>query len=453
MAFKVPDFTKETTTISGGGAYVLDGAESGFRAFVDSLSNGDTTIYTVKGSSGVYASYFGTYTLASDSLSRGILLASSSYPTDITWPDTSVKNVVCGLPGVALLSFLDLLRQALTGGLELVSGSPVPTLSTYALTTFAKTLLDDADAATMRATLSAMARNMSDQTLMAANGDLITRIAGTAVALNIGAVATYLRSNGSLPLWSVILGADLPGSALRGHIDGFTLSRSSATLLNVAAGSAWSEDSARKLLSTTGTETVDLTVSGAGGLGVSRAVDTWYHVFAIYKDADATTDVYADTSPTAANKPAGYSSYRRLGSFRTDATGSGEIINFSQHGDEFLWSVPRLDVDVTNPGTTAVLRALSVPPDVKPVALFTLMIDGAGSAYICYVSSPDVTDSAPTTDLSNLETSNNNREPKTDLRVRANASRQVRTRFDASAAGTSLRLLTHGWNDSRGRNI
>lgn len=59
--------------------------------------------------------------------------------------------------------------------------------------------------------------------------------------------------------------------------------------------------------------------NGNGGL-FSGAVgnSTTYYFFAIYKTSDGTVDFGFDTSVTAANKPVGYGSYRRLATFRTD---------------------------------------------------------------------------------------------------------------------------------------
>lgn len=243
---------------------------------------------------------------------------------------------------------------------------------------------------------------------------------------------------------------------LRGWIDGFRLSRSSATVLNVSAGVAISEDSANKALRTTGTETVTLTVSGVGGLGVSRTTDTWYHVFAIYKDSDGTTDVYADTSVTAANKPAGYSSYRRLGSFRLNATGSGELTDFSQNGDEFLWrGSPSTLYSATNPGTSAVTPALHVPPDVKVDALFNFEVTEQNLVRV-YVSSLDAIDEAPSETVYPLATSHIYDTPDDEggffAQIRTDVSRQIRYRLSLSDVDTVVRIATLGWIDARGRN-
>ena len=96
---------------------------------------------------------------------------------------------------------------------------------------------------------------------------------------------------------------------------------------------------------------------GGGLFSGSAANDTWYHIHLIKKDSDNSIDAGFDTSVTAANIPAGYTAFRRLGSVLTN--GSANIIGFSQNGDEFLWDVPVSDYSANNPGTSAVLRALT----------------------------------------------------------------------------------------------
>ena len=65
----------------------------------------------------------------------------------------------------------------------------------------------------------------------------------------------------------------------------------------------------------------------AGGLfSGSVAADTWYAMFLIEKDSDSSIDIGFDTSIIAANIPAGYTKYRRIGWVLTD--GSANIEQF-----------------------------------------------------------------------------------------------------------------------------
>ena len=90
----------------------------------------------------------------------------------------------------------------------------------------------------------------------------------------------------------------------------------------------------------------------------ARAASTWYHVYLIRKDADGTGDVLFSTSVSSPSLPAGYSTFRRVGSVRTNA--STNIIAFTQTGDEFIWSTASYDVQGVNVGTTSTLYTLLV---------------------------------------------------------------------------------------------
>lgn len=185
--------------------------------------------------------------------------------------------------------------------------------------------------------------------------------------------------------------------------------------------------------------------TGNGGLfSGSKAPDTWYAVHIIRKDTDGTLDAGFDTSATAANKPAGYSNYRRRGWIRTN--GSGNIIGFYNNKDKFLWKSPILDVDVTNLGTSESLKTLSVPPQIGMVNL-NVYVGHASVNAMVYVSSPLVTDLAPSTTAAPLGTI---RAGTTFLAAKvfvlADANSQVRFRSDQT--NTNLKVATVGWEDS-----
>ena len=137
-------------------------------------------------------------------------------------------------------------------------------------------------------------------------------------------------------------------AGLPGYFSGFALSNSGTTAINIASGSAKDATNAADitLISTT---TKQLQSSGAwsantGGNGLftgARAANTWYHVFAI-KSAGGLVDAGFDTSVIAANRPAAYQFYRRIGSIKTDA--SGNIIPFLNDGDMFSWVTPVYDI-------------------------------------------------------------------------------------------------------------
>jgi hypothetical protein len=271
------------------------------------------------------------------------------------------------------------------------------------------------------------------------------------------ALARYDLANDRFVLANYVREAAVP--SLRGYISGFTLSRTSATILTVGAGSCISEDSARRTLTLTAPETIDVTdqpTGGAGGLQDARATDTWYHVYAIRQTAGGAIDVYAETAYPPADVPAGYDSYRRLGSFRLNATGSGEITAFVQYGDTFLWDAPPLDVDTTQ-GTTSALHPLTVPPAIIVKAMLNTFSANTTNSSAVLISAPGVADANPSLTATPLATTFQNPNGSGTatgggpVEVYTDTSRQVRA--DATHASTTFRVATLGWIDPRGKDV
>jgi len=160
---------------------------------------------------------------------------------------------------------------------------------------------------------------------------------------------------------------------------------------------------------------------------------------------------------TAANIPASYDQYRRIGSVRTD--GSANILAFVQDGDLFQWSDPPLDINVSNPGTAAVTRTLSVPTGVSVLALVNALAyddTSAGGTPVVYLSDLAVTDEAASVSAGPLgQTAGGGTTVSPNpgqILVRADTSAQIRSRISASGATHRLRIATTGWIDSRGKN-
>jgi hypothetical protein len=103
--------------------------------------------------------------------------------------------------------------------------------------------------------------------------------------------------------------------------------------------------------------------SGSNGMGNGLTVtaNTWYHVHAIINSGSS--DVYFDTSVTAANAPSSTTAYRRLGSIFVGA--STHITPFFQFGDEFRWITGIESQAGTSIGTTPALYSVPVPPGVQ----------------------------------------------------------------------------------------
>jgi len=247
----------------------------------------------------------------------------------------------------------------------------------------------------------------------------------------------------------------------RGMIDGFVLSNDGVTpltVLDIAAGTCADSTNIAILKGTAFTKNCNASWaagSGSGGnfLNTTLAASTWYHVFAIRKDADLSVDYGIDTSISAANIPAGYTYFRRLGSVKTD--GSNHLLPFHQYGNEFWWDTSVLDITVTNPGSAAVTRTLgSVPTGLKVKAIVTMNCYSSTINVQGYVSSLDSADlavsfanaiesAAGDTTIEGLGAS---------LGVWTNTSAQIRSRLVNSDANTSHRIRTLGWIDPRGRD-
>lgn len=249
----------------------------------------------------------------------------------------------------------------------------------------------------------------------------------------------------------------------KGYIYGLSISNNGTDSdhdIDIAAGTAMSEDGNLEWLNVASglTKRIDATWAvgtASGGLFTGTvANNTWYHVFVIRKTSDGSVDAGFDTSLTAANIPTGYVEYRRIGSVLTD--GSANIRAFVQSGDHFLLSVPVQDYSASNPGTSAVTPTLSVPPSADAIIDITIRDDTptVGDTY-CLVTSPAQTDSTPSSSLFSLSMPGGVgltvRTESARMEVMANSSRQIRFRMDRSDADISVKILTLGWNDHRGR--
>ncbi len=260
-------------------------------------------------------------------------------------------------------------------------------------------------------------------------------------ALNAGA--------GGFIVVSQSAGLSLPQS----YLAGLTLSNDGAspnTVLDIAAGTC--DDSTHVVTITLAAftkTTGGAWVAGAGqpgmGVGLTIANTTWYHVFAIQNAG--LPDVYFDTSVTAANKPAGTTQFRRIGSVLTD--GAAHIIVFQQNGDYFRWTTPPLDGN--NVATTPAYANLtiSVPLGVVVEAFGNTNATGG---FPVQIRPPFALDGVVTNSTSPLGTV----APSSTLFAggkwfsRTNASSQVQW---ASSSNSNSYLTTEGWIDYRGKNL
>jgi hypothetical protein len=261
------------------------------------------------------------------------------------------------------------------------------------------------------------------------------------------------------PAWAAASGAvELP----RGYIDGLITSNAADADhdINIAVGECRdSTNTYNMVLSSVFTKQIDASWaagSAAGGLfSGSVANATWYHVFLIRKDSDGAIDAGFDTSVVAANKPAGYSAYRRIGSVLTN--GSANILGFVQFGDKFLWDDSVLDVNAgTVNNSAASLVTLSVPSGVNVRPILAYEIQKAATVSSARVTSPSVNDANPnaitlgyTTASTGGAGSYSSSIGDEELLVTDTSSRiRIRSNVDS----VTYWLRTSGWIDPRGKD-
>ena len=307
-----------------------------------------------------------------------------------------------------------------------------------------------------------------------------TNVAGSGVQLVVnGTAATALLKITSTGLAPLTGGELVVGQATEAYFDGteFVLFTNAAPpiparfLQNYLTSLTLSTAGSSSTFSVTAGECVDLTnasimllpsayskttaswavgsTNGALDTG-SIAASTWYHVFIIQRVDTGIVDVLISLSPSSPTLPTNYTLFRRIGSIKTD--GSSHWVLFTQLGDEFLWSVAVQDVNVSNLSTSATLFTLgSVPSGVQVRARLRGDIVNANAGTAVLINSTD--ESAQVADTpSGNQTVNNpvaGFAAPFNLDVRTSTSAQIRA--VAQGASTSLRIVTYGWFDNRGK--
>ena len=348
-----------------------------------------------------------------------------------------------------------------TNGPNSITLSTPQSIGTASSPTFAGLTLSGLTASKIVTTTGASALSTLSSAIAIADGG--TGVSSTPAngQLLIGNGTAYavanLSNRGGIQILNASGGIAL-GAIERGHLSGFTMSTAgSSATMTIAAGQATDSTNAvvitlaSSMAKTTGAWSVG---AGNGCLDTSSiASATWYHFYAIYRSDTLVVDVLCSLSATAPAMPSGYTHQRRLGAGRTD--GSSNWTAFNQFGDEFLWSTSVLDVNTTNPGTSAVSSSLTVPSGVKVYAkIRRIIVTGAGGAVSDLVSSIDQADAAPSLSAAPGATlyvpaSSNGAEL---LLIRTDTSRQVRSRLSFSDGSTISRMVTTGWIDRRERD-
>src|SRR3990167_1195281 len=241
-------------------------------------------------------------------------------------------------------------------------------------------------------------------------GDIVyASAANTLSKLAIGGTAQVLAVSGGIPAWANA-GTTVPLTGL-----GLSNGTDATNDIDIAVGACLSEDAAiadRVSMSLTSILVKQLdavwavgTNAGMRATGLAIA-NTTYHIFLIKRPDTGVVDIAADTSATganiAANTDAAYTKIRRIGSI---IRAGGTILAFTQRQNAFELTIPILDVDITNPGTSAVTRTLTgVPVGIVVEALMNVYIERSTNGFLLYLSPLTATDSAPSATVAPLAT-------------------------------------------------
>lgn len=301
--------------------------------------------------------------------------------------------------------------------------------------------------------------------------DTTASAARTELGLGTAAVANTGVANGNVPAmdatgYPAADGSRITGLSLvlRGYIDGLTLSNNAtdaAKDIDIAAGVAMDSGNAVMMsLSSTLVKHIDASWAvgtNAGGLDGTESVagtpdaDTWYHVWLIRRSDTGVVDVLFSESATAPTMPTNYGQKRRIGAVLTDGVGS--IVAFLQDGDRFVWDVPIEDFSRPVVDTVAHLQVVRSPRGIKAqaVVICDLVRGSDGGSYYALYTSPDQTDTVPSSTNYNVWHQNSSVANQVQLVIGTDTSSQIRERVSSTGATTS-RGVCHGWIDPRGRN-
>lgn len=266
------------------------------------------------------------------------------------------------------------------------------------------------------------------------------------------------QRNGANSDW-LILGPLAALMPRRGYLWGMTLANNSTDATNdidIATGECADSTGATVIRSTASmTKRLDAAWSagtGNGGLDTGAIANTTYHVYAIQKDSDGSTDFLFSANASAPTMPSGYTYFRRLGSI---VRSGGAILPFVQDGDSFSLATPVLDYTGTSLGTSAVSATLgSLPNGVRVKARMSISLADTAATEQAYLSDLSTADLVPSALASPGATI---RPPAIGAfavgyaEVHTNTSRQIRVRMLSGGASSTLRLITLGWIDTRGR--
>lgn len=328
-------------------------------------------------------------------------------------------------------------------------------LDNLGISAFVQTLLNDAAAANFLTTLgvSAFIQTLLDD---AAAGNALT-------TLGVSAYVQTLLDDANAAAFKVTLGGVIP----RRYLSGLKLSNNGSDATNdidIAVGAARdSTDAADILFASALTKRLDAGWAAGTNQGMRNSAvaiaNTTYHIYLVSKALGADPDIYAHTSTTVATvitalqAETGGSSYtlaRRIGSI---VRAGAAILPFIQDGDEFMLVTPVLDVSVTNLTTSRSTYALaSMPTGLRMQSRIraTTTHAAANAIWVGDLSETDAAPSVTASPLANMINQVGSVSDGKDLAIMTDTSAQIGARSLASS--TTLRIVTRGWLDRRGRD-
>jgi len=282
----------------------------------------------------------------------------------------------------------------------------------------------------------------------------------------------HLQYNSGTDVWELlnpsptaIINTKIPFKYFN-KIGGFILSNNTtdaANDLDISAGICISEDGSETIIELTSALTKQLdaadfvagTNQGGKPSALTETSSTWYHVFAIVKDSDASVDVYFDTSITAANIPSGYTAYCLLGSIFNDS--GSTIQQFIQTKNLFMWDAITSVGSFSGTGN----QSVHVPPGrkVQAVIMGRISLTGTDSAGFAYglISDPDISETVNATQAHNLVTEGDSVGSVVlgttghQMEVLTNASQELKLGATATGGSNSGAVSgkTIGWREIR----
>ncbi len=291
-------------------------------------------------------------------------------------------------------------------------------------------------------------------TAIAAAGDLLVGTANdTASALTVGAAGTVLMSRAASTQKLAYV------AALTKAIYGMTYANAAGDVTNdldIAAGGCMDATGAYWITTAALTKQLDAAWavgSAAGGLDTGSIGNSDYYIWAIARSDTGVTDYLYSLSSTAPTMPANYDFKRLIGWFKRVGAA---IVLFTTYetgggGLELQWSVPTLDVDLSNTLTTARRTdAVKVPLNFSVMAKIRAIITdvAAPHALICC---PDEADAAPSLSAApgaNIRMAATAVEAVAELIIRTSSTGTIAARGSIATVDT-YKVVTFGFTWAR----